>query len=183
MLLRLIVECKPLEPALNRSQCRSAGTFFEADIQQYVAGVIFVKSARSRQTFHEYRKSLSGRWGKCDHPGMKPGSIIPGGFGMKSNELHRIDAIVRAGLAAGAYPGCQVLVLKDGQTVYDKCFGIHSDKDTNCCALRICSTWLWQRLPQRCLPWWNFMMVASWNWRIRRPNTYLLRSTNKKNIT
>ena len=27
-------------------------------------------------------------------------------------------------------PGCQVLVLKDGQTVYDKCFGIHSDKDT-----------------------------------------------------
>lgn len=31
---------------------------------------------------------------------------------MKSNELHRIDAIVRAGLAAGAYPGCQVLVLK-----------------------------------------------------------------------
>lgn len=37
---------------------------------------------------------------------------------------------LQAGLAAGAYPGCQVLVLKDGQTVYDKCFGIHSDKDT-----------------------------------------------------
>ncbi len=55
-------------------------------------------------------------------PGMKPGSIIPEDLGMKSNELHRIDAIVRAGLAAGAYPGCQVLVLKDGQTVYDKCF-------------------------------------------------------------
>lgn len=48
---------------------------------------------------------------------------------MKSNELHRIDAIVKW-IGCGAYPGCQVLVLKDGQTVYDKCFGTHSDKDT-----------------------------------------------------
>lgn len=63
-------------------------------------------------------------------PGMKPGRIIPEDLGMKSNELHRIDAIVKGGLAAGSYPGCQVLVLKDGQTVYDKCFGTHSDKDT-----------------------------------------------------
>lgn len=61
---------------------------------------------------------------------MKPGHIIPEDLGMKSNDLHRIDAIVKGGLAAGAYPGCQVLVLKDGQTVYDKCFGTHSDKDT-----------------------------------------------------
>ena len=36
---------------------------------------------------------------------------------MKSYELHQIDAIVRAGLDAKAYPGCQVLVLKDGQPV------------------------------------------------------------------
>ena len=33
---------------------------------------------------------------------MKPGSIIPEDLGMKSKELHRIDAIVQAGLAAGA---------------------------------------------------------------------------------
>lgn len=33
-------------------------------------------------------------------------------------------------MAAKAFPGCQVLVLRHGQPVYDKCFGIHSDTDS-----------------------------------------------------
>ena len=30
------------------------------------------------------------------------------------------------GIKEHAYPGCQIVVLKDGQTVYDKCFGTHT---------------------------------------------------------
>ncbi|MFM9985725.1 MAG: glycoside hydrolase family 3 N-terminal domain-containing protein, partial [Flavobacteriales bacterium] len=35
----------------------------------------------------------------------------------------RIDAIAQSGITKGAYPGCRVLVAKDGRVVYDKAFG------------------------------------------------------------
>ncbi len=64
---------------------------------------------------------------------IEPGAAtanIPEDYGMKSYIFHRgIDSIVHAGLREGAFPGCQVLVLKNGKPVYDKSFGIHSDKD------------------------------------------------------
>ena len=55
-----------------------------------------------------------------------PAGIAPEDYGLKSYRLHRIDSVVTAGLAAKAFPGCQVLVLRHGQPVYDKCFGTHS---------------------------------------------------------
>lgn len=63
-------------------------------------------------------------------PGMKPRKTVPEDYGMKSYVLQGIDAVARKGLEAGAYPGCRVLVWKDGLPVYDKGFGTHSDKDT-----------------------------------------------------
>lgn len=35
----------------------------------------------------------------------------------------RIDSIVKAGLTAGAYPGCQVLVAREGKVIFHKCYG------------------------------------------------------------
>ena len=40
--------------------------------------------------------------------------------------LSEIDDIVQEGLRAKAYPGCHVLILKEGQPVYDKCFGSYT---------------------------------------------------------
>ena len=121
---------QPLVPALNQASAVVLGHSSEADIQQYVAGVIFAKVPAQGKLSLSIGNLYQAGEGSVITPGMKPGRIIPEDLGMKSNELHRIDAIVKGGLAAGAYPGCQVLVLKDGQTVYDKCFGTHSDKDT-----------------------------------------------------
>ena len=61
-------------------------------------------------------------------PGMKP-VVQPEDCGMKGYRLHRVDSLVNAGLAAGAFPGCQVVVMKDGIPVYNRCFGSHSDTD------------------------------------------------------
>ncbi len=47
----------------------------------------------------------------------------PEDFGMNSVKLANIDTIVKNGIKAMAFPGCQVLVLKDGKPIYDKCFG------------------------------------------------------------
>ena len=47
----------------------------------------------------------------------------PEDYGMNSKVLNKIDQIVNEGMRAKAYPGCQVVILKNGVTVYDKCFG------------------------------------------------------------
>ena len=52
------------------------------------------------------------------HPTCSPEEV-----GMQSSILNRIDKIVRMGMKAKAYPGCQVFIMKDGKVVYDKCFG------------------------------------------------------------
>ena len=62
----------------------------------------------------------------------KPGDMVclektkvyrPEDYGMDSIVLSKIDEIALEGIKAKAYPGCQVLILKDGIPVYDKCFG------------------------------------------------------------
>lgn len=35
----------------------------------------------------------------------------------------RVDSITLNGIEIGAYPGCQILAMKDGKVIYDKCFG------------------------------------------------------------
>lgn len=39
--------------------------------------------------------------------------------------LAQIDEIAEEGIREGAYPGCQVVVLKDGKELYNKAFGTH----------------------------------------------------------
>jgi hypothetical protein len=36
------------------------------------------------------------------------------------NPDSQIDSIVKDGIAKRAFPGCQVVVLRDGKTIYDK---------------------------------------------------------------
>ena len=35
----------------------------------------------------------------------------------------KLDSVAMAGIKKGAYPGCQIVAMKDGNVVYDKCFG------------------------------------------------------------
>jgi beta-glucosidase-like glycosyl hydrolase/CubicO group peptidase (beta-lactamase class C family) len=48
---------------------------------------------------------------------------LPEEEGMNTHDLLRIDTIVREGLAAEAYPGCQVLVARNGMVIWDKAYG------------------------------------------------------------
>ena len=40
--------------------------------------------------------------------------------------LAKVDSIALAGIAKGAYPGCQILAAKDGAVFYNKSFGFHT---------------------------------------------------------
>ena len=55
-----------------------------------------------------------------------PRTYKPEDYGMDSKMLKQIDAIAVEGIKAEAYPGCQILILKDGKPVYDKSFGTYT---------------------------------------------------------
>jgi len=46
--------------------------------------------------------------------------------GMDPTTLAKIGTIVKEGIQARAFPGCQILVMKDGKPIYDKCFGYYT---------------------------------------------------------
>lgn len=50
---------------------------------------------------------------------------FPEALGIAPEKLVGIDAIVQSAIAEGAFPGCQVLVAKNGAVVYSKAFGYH----------------------------------------------------------
>ncbi len=51
---------------------------------------------------------------------------VPEEVGIQSEKLQRIDEIAESAILEGAFPGCQVLVAKEGKVIYDKCFGYHT---------------------------------------------------------
>ncbi|RFC54764.1 glycoside hydrolase family 3 N-terminal domain-containing protein [Brumimicrobium aurantiacum] len=48
---------------------------------------------------------------------------VPMELGVSRSQLSEIDSIVDKGIKAKAFPGCQVVVAKDGKVVYQKAFG------------------------------------------------------------
>lgn len=52
--------------------------------------------------------------------------FVPEEYGLNSRMLARIDTIAEQGIREGAYPGCQVVILKDGKEMYSKAFGTHT---------------------------------------------------------
>ena len=50
-------------------------------------------------------------------------TILPEEMGLPSSALNIIDSIAQAGIRAHAYPGCQVLLAKNGRIFYEKAFG------------------------------------------------------------
>lgn len=55
---------------------------------------------------------------------------LPEEVGMSSLILKRIDSIAQNGISEMAYPGCQILVARKGQIVYEKTFGHHTYDST-----------------------------------------------------
>ncbi|MGP8214805.1 MAG: glycoside hydrolase family 3 N-terminal domain-containing protein [Bacteroidia bacterium] len=55
----------------------------------------------------------------------------PEDAGINSAKLAGIDSLAKYGMQQHAYPGCVVLVAKDGKVIYEKAFGYQNYNDTN----------------------------------------------------
>ncbi len=66
-----------------------------------------------------------------DLPKTRLGFSSPAAEGMASWLTDSLDTVVKKALNAGAFPGCQVLVAKNGNIIYDKSFGrLSSSKES-----------------------------------------------------
>lgn len=54
---------------------------------------------------------------------VRLGYSIPEEVGISSSRMNGIEAIVEEGITNQAFPGCQILVAKDGEVIYNKAFG------------------------------------------------------------
>ena len=54
------------------------------------------------------------------------GYTVPERLGISSSDLSKLEKAVKEGLSQKAYPGCQVLVAKEGKVIYNKSFGYHT---------------------------------------------------------
>lgn len=91
-------------------------------VQRYVADVLTGKAladGRLSVGLSDTWQAGTGVTLDPEHPYL----YVPEDFGMDSRVLARIDTIAEEGIRAQAYPGCHVLILKDGYPVYNKCFG------------------------------------------------------------
>lgn len=98
-------------------------------VQHFVAGVLMGRekaTGRLSVEVKDYRKP-----GEGVVVDLKTTKVYrPEDYGMNADVLARIDEIALEGIKAKAYPGCQILILKDGAPVYDKCFGTFTYGDS-----------------------------------------------------
>ena len=98
-----------------------------ATVQQFVAEVMMGRekaTGRISVEVKDYRLPGEG----VDLESTK--KYRPEDYGMDASVLSKVDEIVLEGIKAKAYPGCQVLIMKDGLPVYDKCFGTFTYEDS-----------------------------------------------------
>jgi CubicO group peptidase (beta-lactamase class C family) len=57
-------------------------------------------------------------------------TVFPGEIGIPQKALDKIDSIAMSGINAHAYPGCQILMAKNGKIFYQKAFGHPRYEDT-----------------------------------------------------
>lgn len=60
-----------------------------------------------------------------------PRKYCPADLGMDASILAHIDSIAEEGIRLGAYPGCHVMILREGLPVYNKCFGYYTYEGKN----------------------------------------------------
>ena len=98
-----------------------------ASVQQFVAEVMMGRekaTGRISVEVKDYRLPGEG----VDLESTK--KYRPEDYGMDASVLSKVDEIALEGIKAKAYPGCQVLIMKDGLPVYDKCFGTFTYEDS-----------------------------------------------------
>ncbi len=100
--------------------------------QEMAAQLIFGAIAARGSLPLNINKNYTKGYGLETNELSRLGFAIPEEVGLDSKKLNNtIDSIAMLGLNAGAYPGCQVLVARNGKIVLHKTYGYHTYENRN----------------------------------------------------
>ena len=119
-----------IQRAVARASAVVLGHSPNEDVQRQVADVLFAKatadgrlSASLGELFRQETVSRLLRKHLLH--------FTPKNMGFLSVALQRIDSIALDGVRQGAYPGCQVIVMKEGHVMVDKTFGTTPEREAH----------------------------------------------------
>ena len=95
------------------------------DVQEQVARILYADATADGHLSASIGNLFATGDGLAITP-KTPRHFVPDEYGVNSRLLARIDDIAKEGIKEGAYPGCQIVVLKDGKEMYNKAFGTHT---------------------------------------------------------
>ena len=99
------------------------------DVQKQVAGILYGRASADGRLSASIGNLFAAGTGLSLGPQTMP-HFVPEEYGINSRLLSRIDEIAEEGIREGAYPGCQIVILKDGKEMYNKAFGTYTGKGT-----------------------------------------------------
>jgi len=111
--------------AVSKAHAVILGHTLNDEVQRQVADVLFAKATADGRLSASLGGLFYAGQGVTITP-QTPLHYMPEDYGLSSNALLKADSVALDGISQGAYPGCQLVVLKDGHMVVDKTFGTHS---------------------------------------------------------
>ncbi|MBD3592077.1 glycoside hydrolase family 3 N-terminal domain-containing protein [Bacteroides sp. GM023] len=113
--------------AVSHASAVVLGHSHTSDVQRQVADILFAKATADGRLSASVGGLFPTGAGVTITP-KTPLHFIPEEYGLSSALLKKIDTIALDGIQQGAYPGCQVVVLKNGHIMFDKSFGTYTGK-------------------------------------------------------
>lgn len=107
---------------VSAAQAIVLGHSSDDEVQAQVAKILYADAAADGRL----SASIGGLFAAGEGFTLGPQTehrYVPEEYGMNSHVLARIDTIVGEGIRARAFPGCQVVIWKDGKEMYNQAFG------------------------------------------------------------
>lgn len=99
-------------------------------VQAHVADVLYGRAAATGRLSTSVGDLYAVNAG-VDLMPMSVEEAVPADGGVDAGLLSAVDEIALEGIRERAYPGCQIVILKDGQTLYSKSFGTRTWEGTD----------------------------------------------------
>ena len=116
------LDAAPLQPALKRADAVILAHSAQEDVQQHTAALLYGEAGSDGRLSASIGDVFAVGAGVTLEPHTQP-RYNPVEHGMSAQRLAQIDEIAEEGIRQGAYPGCQVVIWKDGMELYNKAFG------------------------------------------------------------
>ncbi|MBQ8673193.1 MAG: serine hydrolase [Bacteroides sp.] len=116
-----------IEGALSKAEAVLLAHSTDEEVQRHAARLLYGEASADGRLSAAIGQAFPAGEG-VDYGPHPRTHYRPEEHGMDSRLLACIDTIAEEGIREGAYPGCQIVVWKQGKELYNKVFGTHTGK-------------------------------------------------------